>query len=257
MKNTYIKTTLNTAIFSSAGFLVFFAIFNYFMPRAAAIGIAVTAAALLALPIIKLTLRSEQKRKESLALEKSAAELFVELCFLPHYELVAKFSKAYTALGIKTEKLGGALFLPEHNRTVFLRFGFDGLTKTDIVKVFNKIHTDGEAVIFANDCSAEVKSFVTRFGGKIRIAEKKEIYDLLKDGEAMPEIKHRLLPADERKKVALSSFLDRKKAKRFLAVGLTFLFFSFFVPLKIYYIVCGSLLCLFALTVIFFVKPAR
>lgn len=257
MKNTYIKTTLNTAIFSLAGFFIFFAIFNYFIPRAAAIGVAVTSASLLALLIIKLTLRAEKKRKETLAFEKSISELFEELCFMPRYELVARFSKAYNALDIKTEKIGGALFLPELNRTIFFLFSFDGLTKTDIVKVFNKIHTDGDAVIFANDCATEVKSFATRFGEKIRIAEKKEIYHILKDGEAMPEIKHRLPSADERKKVAFSSFLDRKKAKRFLVVGLTFLFFSFFVPLKVYYIVCGSLLCIFSLTVIFFVKPAR
>ncbi|MBR7090867.1 MAG: hypothetical protein IKC79_00260 [Clostridia bacterium] len=45
----------------------------------------------------------------------------------------------------------------------------------------------------------------------------------------------------------LSGILDRKKSKTYLILGLLLLFYSFFIPYKIYYLIFGTLLLLLAI----------
>ena len=49
-------------------------------------------------------------------------------------------------------------------------------------------------------------------------------------------------------------YLKRKNAKKFIAFGLIFIFLSFFVPIKLYYLIVGGLMLVYATTLLFFGK---
>ncbi len=255
MRSFYLKLTLNTVIFTVASFFIFFVIFYYFCSRAVAVTLAIIFSLLLALVIVKINFLAERKRKEKADKENKFSELFVELSFMPKSELISLFCRAYEGLDELTVKRTDYLYLPDRKKAVFFFMSFDGLKKSDVVKAFNKINKGDGALIFSSDCNGEVKEFATRFDDRIKIATKQEIFNLLNDSDTMPKIKHRLLDVSTVKKVSLKEFLDRKKAVKFLALGFAFLFFSFFVPIKGYYIACGTILSAFSLFVLFFVKP--
>ena len=58
----------------------------------------------------------------------------------------------------------------------------------------------------------------------------------------------------KREKVKLRAVLNKKNAKKFIAFGLFFVLSSFFVPIKLYYLIMGGIMILFALTLWFFSK---
>ncbi len=257
MKRVYFKLILNTLIFSFLGFIISFVILYYFLPRAVAISTSVTLTALIALAIVFFGLRADKKQREKAEKEKAVNDLSAELCFLDEAEVYQLFYQTFTNLSLNPEKRKTCIDLPQKKQTAFFRFTFDGLKKSDIVKAFNLLPDGFVGIIYTNDCSADVLEFATRFDGRIRVANKAEVAKTLESAKTTPQIKHRLIDLKTVKKVKWKVFLDRKKAVRFLALGITFLLLSFFVPIKTYYIAFGTTLSIFALSVMFFAKSVE
>ncbi len=255
MKRAIVKLVLNVIIFSVFGFFGFFAIFYYFTPKAVAISLSITFTLLLALAVVGVGIYKHDKRKLAEKKQKNIFELLDELCFTAKPELINLFYNAYKTLNKRVEKYSWGLKLIDERKSIFLVYNFDGLKKSDVLKAFNKLNEGETAHIFSYDCDGDVKEFACRFNGKVVLENKTTVYELLSSANCLPKITHILANPTMVKRVNWKVFLDRKKAVRFLALGFMFLAFSFFVPIKVYYIVCGSLLCVFSLAVLTFVKP--
>ena len=255
MKRTYFKITVNSILFSLLSFVTLLVIFNYSLPRGWAVGLAVTLSALVPLLVIKTGLSAHKKSEKKSQSQARMDGVINGLCFLSQQKLLILFRSAYENLGRTAEIKSGAIFL-DGKEAVFLRFWFDSLTKTEVVKIFNKLPKSYSAKVFTYSFDEQVKGFSDRFDERIKLFDGKDAFNLLeKAGVLVPATSP--LSDEKPKKASLKGFLDRKKAKSFLRFGLFFMFFSFFVPYKLYYILFGTALSLFAIGVMMFTPKTK
>lgn len=135
---------------------------------------------------------------------------------------------------------------------VFNCFGFDGITKKDVVKCYN-LSTTSTCILACDYAPKEVKEFVALFKGKVKILEKQELFREINPYDIDLCVN---LPLDFslKQKPNFRILLNRKNAKRFLAFGLFFSLMSFFVPIKIYYLIMGGVFIIYSLILFFFGK---
>lgn len=251
MKRYHLKITVNSILFTLSSFFILFLVFNYFLSREWAIGLSLTLSSLVPLLVVKTGLSAQKKVKAKAERKERVDGVINGLCFLSQPKLLNLFSSAYEKLGHTVEVRSGAILI-DGKTAVFLRFGFDGLTKSEVVKIFNKLPHGYSAKIFALSFSDEVKGFSDRFDERIKLFNGKDAFELLEKAQTLPETQCPL-SSEKKLKASLKGFLDRKKAKRFLRFGLFFMFFSLFTPYKLYYVIFGTALSLFAVAIMIFV----
>lgn len=197
---------------------------------------------------------SKRYKKRLLEIRKKEQDAVTSnLCFYTKPKLLSLFEKAFSLKGERVEKRTTHLFLPDKNQALFFVFSFDGVKKVDVVKAFNKLKENQTALIYAIDFLAETENFAKRFNGRIILQNGNTVYNLLKETNLLPK-KSTPLSQEKTKKASLGNFLERKNSTRYFLFGGLFLLLSFIVPFKIYYIVIGSLLMIFALVLKFFIK---
>lgn len=247
---------LDTAFYFIAGFFLFFIPLNFYLPRPAAYVLSATFAIIFTLFTIKLSLNKRNKKFSSAEKEKNYSAIMTTLNLADEKYLSDLFNAAFREEGYVTEKKHGGIFIAEKNKTVFMRFGFDGVTKTDVVKCFNKIPKPQKAEIYSEKFSDEVKDFAARFGGKIILTDGKAAFDLLEKHSLLPKAGFTLQNEDKKPAVDFSLLLNKKRAKSYLAFGLLFVFLSYFAPIKGYYLTFGALFLIFSLVLKLFGKTA-
>ena len=252
MKKLYFKTIFNTLLTFVISTFFSFAILNYFVYRTNALTLAITLSLLISIISFRLMLTKGKKQISESRHSEHVLSVMTELCFYSVEKVKNLFFKAYANLGLSPEKKTQGIFLPASSQMVFCSFDFDGLTKSDIVKAYNRLTKNQTALILSYSYSNEVKNFSSRFNGQIELLDQNQIYDILEKGNCVPSVTTTVNTMYSVKKVRISDFLDKKKAKKFLALGLLVLAFSFFVPLKAYYLISGSLLVILSVGVILF-----
>ncbi|MBE7086711.1 MAG: hypothetical protein E7369_00240 [Clostridiales bacterium] len=254
MKKLYLKSLFNAILSVFICLFFFTVIFIYFTPKKIALCISVTLSLLSGLAIFKHGLEKEKKifiKNES---SKTALKVGTKLCFMKKEAVRNLFYKAFEALNLSPEKKGYNIYLNQSGETCFFIFGFDGLSKTDVVKAFNRLSEKANAVIYCFEAPLPVQEFAKRFKGRIKIQDYLEVYNLLSRANLLVDTSDIDVEFIDQKKAKLSQFLDRKKAVKFLALGGFFMALSLFVPLKLYYLISGSALVIFAVCVMLFVK---
>jgi hypothetical protein len=254
MKRLYFKIILNSVLFTILAFFILFVVFNYALTRELALGLSITFSLLVPLLVVKVSLIRQKKHDQTTSRKTQVEKLLNGLCFTAKAKQLSLFASAYEKLGKTASIVSGAIHIPE-NIAVFLRFSFDGLSKTEVVKIFNKLPNGYSAQIFAYSFDKDIKSFCERFNGRIKLLDGKDAITLLEKAQ-IPLSNQSPLSEKKPSKVGIKDFLDRKKAKSFLRFGLFFMVFSFFVPYKLYYIIFGTVLSLFAVgLMVFLPKP--
>ena len=150
------------------------------------------------------------------------------------------FFAAFKVLGEEPRKIAGGILLPKKNTAVYVRFSFFRPEKKDIFRFANK--KDAEFVeLYSEKFSDEVKAFSIRFAGKITLKDENDAFKLLKSADSLPDTES-VQPLLKTKKPSFDvrRLIDRKKAKNYLFFGITFVLFSFFAPIKLYYLIFGS-----------------
>ena len=171
------------------------------------------------------------------------------LCLLDRHKLLETFEHAINSLGIMTIKRKFGIFIEQKNCAVFPIFNFDGITKTDVVKVYNAISKNQKAYILGDDISNDVKLFMQRFSDKIEFVGGEKVYDFLEKNNALPPKTLLLNQGRENKLSFFKKLIKRKHANKFFIFGITLILSSWFVPIKMYYVICGcaflmlSLIC--------------
>lgn len=129
----------------------------------------------------------------------------------------------------------------------FVKYGFYKVTKTDIVIAFNYLENTQIAYIYSEKFEQEIIDFAKRFNNKIILVDGKETFLILKNKNLLPTFDFEEVFNKKQKPAFLKEILKKKNAKRFFLFGVMFIAFSFFVPIKIYYLLCGSIMIAFAL----------
>nr|MBO4518343.1 hypothetical protein [Clostridia bacterium] len=251
---TYFAITLDSVFYLLAGFFLSFIPINYYLPRPASYVLAATVAIVFTLFLIKLSLEKRHTAASIGKSEKSFRRVMTALNLSDEKTLISLFDKAFKAEGFLTEKKRGGIFIKDKNATVFLKFGFDAVSKTDVVKCFNAIPKATKAEIFAEKFSDEVKAFAARFGGKVILSDGKQAYALLEPHGLLPDGEEIISPDSPRFSADFSRLLDKKRAKNFLVFGLLFTILSYIAPIKGYYLTFGAIFISFALVLRLFGK---
>lgn len=220
-------------------FILSFLTLNYFFSRS----LAIVFSGILSLLFSILTFKVINDKKIKFRLSKKESEdlnkIISQLNLSTPLEQLSLFDKALKKDGYSLENKNSFLYLPEKKIAIFLNFKFDSTTKTDIVKAFNLVNKADKIYILAENFSKEIEDFASRFDGRINLISANKIYHFLVKTEVFPKTKIELKTSKKVKFSDLIVLLDKKKAKTHLGLGVIFLTLSYFVPIKLYYIIFG------------------
>ena len=188
----------------------------------------------------------KQKRQE----ENEITRIVYSLSFMSKKKGLEHFYSIIKKRDEKAKLYSNRIVL-KNGDCIYNLFSFAPVTKADLVKCFNQSGTN-KSIILCESAPLEVKEFSQSFRGKIVIKEKAEVFKTYPAREFI--IKDKFTPIDFNKKdkPKLKALLNKKNAKKLLAFGVLFLATSFFVPIKVYYIIIGSVMLLFASSVLIF-----
>ena len=144
-------------------------------------------------------------------------------------------------LNYKPERKKGGVFIKDKSVALFPLFGFNQTGKSQIVKVFNSISRGEVGYILSETFSDDAFSFAERFDGAIVLVKPDQIFSFLKKHDSLPPEKYQVLKKKRKKFAILKNLALKKKAKPFFWFGVLFLLYSFFVPLKLYYVIFGCI----------------
>lgn len=236
-------------------FLTCFVLLNYLLDRKFAIGFAIIFSILITMIAFKRLARKKALVKLKKHQEKQKNNCLSSLNLSTQSAVCDLFLKAVQTAGFDAERKNGALFIKEKNVAMFFKFSFDGVNKTDVVKAFNSIPKNYKAYIFSDTFTIEILSFIDRFDKKIIAVDGVKTYNFLKEQNCIPPTKLNFSTKKMRFSQAFSNLWQRKNAKRYFTFGALFLFMSYFVPIKIYYVLCGCLFLSLSLFCRLFSQP--
>ncbi len=227
-------------------FILSLTLFNFFIPYPYSIVFSACAAAFATIFFFyrqRSSLKEKRLKREEL---KKRNELISELNFSTLAEQNAILERALKNAGLSPERKKTAITLKEQNAVIFCKFGFEKVSKTDILKAYNGITKVQTAYITAESFDSDAQAFAQRFDNKIRLVDGDAVYKYLIEHNAIPEFKYKCF-SERKAKGSFKNLLDKKKAKTFFGFGIIFLLTSYITPLKIYNIVCGCLFLIYAL----------
>lgn len=246
-----IMRTLPIAILDSAfsaflSFVLAFLIINFYVERPFSIIFSIC----IAVPIFIIAFGRIKKSMLSKSVEnkkkKAVENMVYSLCLLERAKLLELFERAINNLDLKTLKKKHGIFVENKNVAIFPIFNFDGITKTDVVKVYNSVSLKEKAYILGDDIKPEVKSFMNRFSERIEFVEAEKVYQFLEKANSLPQERFPNLNSTDKHKF-FKKLIKKKHANKFLIFGITFILSSWFVPIKTYYVICGCIFLMLSL----------
>ncbi len=258
MKKLLFVAISDTLFLAFIGFILSFILIDYFVYKPYSIILAVCFSLLVGLISFKKLSTRANKTHTANKHSEDLYKVFYQLRFESKEKLTSRFIRAFNKNGYETERKKGGIYLKEKEVMVFIKFGFDPLQKADVVKAFNCITKSEKAVIMAENFTDEIRDFVRLFDGKVLLIDGEKIYKLLKTSDELPKITVENEQSSNKKPRFVANFFAKKSAKRFLLFGTTFLLMSFVVPLKLYYVISGTImLILSAICLLFGKSPEK
>lgn len=245
---SYIALISDFVFSTITSFLILSVLFGYFIIYPFSLILSVMGTALFAIFFFNLTY-SKHKKAFKAQKENKQKELTINaLNLMKKEDLLSLFTKALNEKDYTVNEQNGVLFLPEKNACVFLFFEFIKVKKVDVLRAYNQFR-DKKIAILSGEFSAEIKDFALRFKNSITLYDKDKIYSLLKETNCMPSFNE--AKEQEKKpplKQAFIEWIKKINSKKFFIFGISFLFFSYFAPIKLYYVICGSIFLILALS---------
>ena len=139
-------------------------------------------------------------------------------------------------------------FYSAENKTLYIiRFGFMKVSKADIVRAFNLLGENDRAQFYSESYDQDTISFASRFNRRIILKDGNDAFELLKQKGILPDDDYTEFYVEKKKLKLNVEILKKKNAKKFFFFGVFFSLMSFFVPIKGYYLFCGSVMMIFAI----------
>lgn len=248
MKITF-SLIMDTLFSAFVTFLLSFTILNYFCPKPYSLIYSGVLAILVSLIAVKRISSKQITRKFKNERERQIHALSDTLNTFTRAEQNNLLERAVLKTGVSVERKKGGIFIPEHKCAVFSRFGFEGVSKADAVKIFNTLKKGERAYVFAPEFSQELKSFMSRFKGRLIAVDGASTYKFLKENALLPKPKIEPESTNPYPNGVKKAFLKKANAKKYFFSGLAFLLFSYFVPISLYYVISGSILLFASLIV--------
>ncbi|MBR2870549.1 MAG: hypothetical protein IKB98_04155 [Clostridia bacterium] len=238
-------------VFVFIGFFILGIIFlNYFVPHPYSVVIAISLSGIFTLFSVKKMLSSRQKKSKASFGKKQISKTLTALNLMDKKSLDELL---LNALEITDGKMvNGGYYSKSQNKGFLFKFAFEKVSKSDVVKAFN---LGGEfAEIYSESFDKEVIEFAERFNGKVVLKNSEDVYNLLSEKRLLPNVDYSAFYTERKKPIIKKELLYKKNAKKFLIFGVTFCLFSFFAPIKIYYLISGGLMISYSIFLMLFGK---
>ena len=238
---TYFLSILDSTFSAFMGFLITFILLSFYIEKPFSIIFSVCIAIPLFIIAFQKIKDKEIVKKSDREKNKKIENLTYSLSLLDKNKLLNLFERAIIRFGEKTLKRKDGIFIEGKPFAVFPIFSFDGIRKTDVVKVFNSIPKSHKAYVFGDKINKELQDFIARFDNRIEFVDGKKVYSFLEQTSSLPEQVRTVI----KKPFSFSDFLGKifKKShsKKYLSFGIIFFLMSYFVVIKVYYLFCGCI----------------
>lgn len=252
MKKFSLPLLLDSVFIAFSAFLLALFTFTYFIPYPFVLIAAGVFAGLLTLAGVKFLSVKRYGKLRKREEEKEYAAFITQINFMPEQKVAETIIRAVKNAGFTAEKKKDFIYIPQKNLAVFFVFGYEEVKRKDVVRAASALAANDNAIIVSEKFSQEISAFAARFDGKIQLSDGRSFFTALKKFSALPEITCRLLQETKVKPKPVKNILNKKRAKNYLVFGIVFLAMSYFVPIKIYYVICGTIMLVLALVVRFF-----
>ncbi len=244
MKTLTISAILDTIFYFLCSFAIAFVVLRYFLPLTPtyilSIWFAITIS-LMAFFRLKNKSQANALTKKEDALRK---KIIGQLCFLTKNDQADEFYKALIISGNKVKKISSGLIV-DGNYALYTAFTFNGLTPQDLADIKRKDKSNLPITVYATEFDEKTTEFAKMINFTIKNGV--DAYALFKSANYYPELKVEFAETKSSLKKLMKNFFNKKHAKSFALSGFSLLFLSFLTPFKIYYIVLGSILTIFAI----------
>lgn len=228
-------------------FLVCRFILNYFLSYEISTSISLFSSILALIFSVKAINKRKDGKETNRKNIEQKEDLILALELLSKTEQKNLFIKAFSKKGLKPERRKKYIFLSEIGALVYVKFD-EKVTKADILNIYNHAGFS-KAFVLCNKFDDDVINFSKRFIPKIIIKNGDYAYELLKDTELLSLVN--LPPSINSVKRTFKLFY-KNNAKKFFLFGATFIVLSFFVTLKLYFLIVGVAFLCFSLILALF-----
>lgn len=154
-------------------------------------------------------------------------------------------TKLFTLLDFNFVKSGNKLVYKKYD--VFILFKFEPITKDELCDFYKRTDKNAKTLIFCSELSDQSKNFAQDFNERIILQSAENLFALMKKVSFYPDVSK--VPEKEKIKFSeiLKSFLIKDNGKRFIGYGITLLIISLFAYFPIFYLLTGTILCVFGL----------
>lgn len=258
MKKLSFSVVFDGIFIGIVSFFVAFVMFYASSLRSGATPLAVTVALLSTMFGVVLL----SKKQGAIFLKKQEKqridELINGLCLSSRAETTAHFEQALIKSEIPYKKTPKGLLLTGKNLLLCPYFSFDGITKAEILRAYNKLSGTQTALVLSDDFSPETRQFASKFDGKVKLAEKQTTYFLFKKANYTPDFSVKLKTSTPSFWERLRTSITKRRSGSYLLFGLSLVGLSFLTPYKVYYLLFGGvLLCLSVATLFLSKKPSE
>lgn len=251
MKSLTISAILDTIFCLFCSFAVAFVVIRYFLPLTPTYILSI----LLSITVSVVTFCTLKNKTTKTALNKKEnshrIKIIGQLCFLTKQQQSEEFYKALLISGKKINKIPLGLVIDDEY-SLYPAFTFNNLSPQDLADIKRIDKSNLPITVYA----IEFDEKTTDFAKKLDITLKNSVdaYSLFKSANYYPELKVEFAETKKSVRNILQTFLTKKHAKSFALSGLSLLFLSFLTPFKIYYIIFGCILMIFAILSKFYGK---
>lgn len=238
---SHLKLALDTLFYAFITFIACFILLYYFVDRVYAIVFAIILTLPITAVIFKHTCRKEQNKSLTKKRAREVELTCLKLSFYTIKEQCDLFESAINSKNYQTKQKNQGVYIPTQNCAIFPMFSFDNVTKADVVKIFNQLKSGQSAYILCQGLPSATRDFLLKFNGRINAVDKVKVYELLLETNSLPQTKVGTEEFLKQKPRAKLNLLQKNKCAKYLLFGLSFLFMSFLVPIKLYYIIIGCL----------------
>ncbi|MBQ7373188.1 MAG: hypothetical protein IJW64_01320 [Clostridia bacterium] len=143
------------------------------------------------------------------------------------------------------------------NDFYYVKFSYDKITAGNLANAYKKTPKSKNLVFIAITFSDDALAFASGFFTRIKLLTLSEIFPFLQKANTLPN--GGFIPKEQKTSFLnlLKQTFQRQKAKTFALYGSFLLIMSRFVFFPTWYVICGSIFLIYAITIKFFApKPA-
>ena len=249
------RVYIDSFICSFVSFMIFLATFNYLKVKEPYhIVLALFFAIIAFIVFFVFKNKNYQKLNITKKENKQIKKLTDYFLIKNNKELLLDFKFYLQKAGYMPLKRKNALVLQEQKIYLYLLFKFDNISKDEIISLLKKTPSGYKTAIICTTLQEDCQMLCKILNDKIATVSVEKVYLFLKENNMLPNLEYSLTPKKIKLKILLKECFKRKRCTHFFYVGTIMLVFSLFVFYPKYYLILGTLFCIYGLICLFYGK---